>query len=143
MRYLLDTNTAVDIMRHPRGDAAERFLATTPADMAMSIVAKAELLVGPNRKKSLPVEITKVQRFLIRLIILPFDDACAEEFGRIAACLLDAGTPVGGIDVQIAATARLHRLIVVTANVREFVRIPDLRTENWIAPEPPPGGAPT
>ena len=132
MKFLLDSNTAVDIMCRPRGAAAERFLATSPSDLAFSIVAKAELLVGPQRKKSLPVELPKVERFLNRVTVLPFDDACAAEFGRIAAALLDAGTPVGGIDVQIAATATRHGLIVVTRNARDFGKVPGLLVENWI-----------
>jgi tRNA(fMet)-specific endonuclease VapC len=132
VKYLLDSNTAVDIMRRPHGAAADRFLATAPSDMVISIVVKAELLVGPNRQKSLPIELPKVERFLSRVTILPFDDACAVEFGRIAAILLDAGTPVGGIDVQIAATARCHGLIVVTRNSRDFGKVPGLIIENWI-----------
>jgi tRNA(fMet)-specific endonuclease VapC len=132
VRYLLDSNTAVDIMRRPRGAAAERFIATSPSDMAVSIIVKAELLVGPYRKKSLPIELPKVERFLSRVTILPFDDACAVEFAAIAAFLLDAGAPVGGLDIQIAATARRHGLIVVTRNAKDFGKMPGLSVENWI-----------
>ena len=105
MKYLLDTNTAVNIMRKPNGAAANRFLATLPADLAISIATKAELLVGPNRAKSHAGELAKLQRFLTRVAIVPFDDQCAEEFGRIAAHLFDIGAPVDGIDIEIAATA--------------------------------------
>ncbi len=136
MKYLLDSNMAVDIMRRPRGAAATRFLATTPSEMGLSIVAKAELLVGPQRKKSFPIELPKVERFLARVTIVPFDDACAAEFGRIAAALLDNGTPVGGIDVQIAATAISRSLIVVTRNAKDFSKISGLQLENWITDNP-------
>ena len=136
MRLLLDSNTAVDIMRRPRGAAAERFLATPPSEMATSIIVKAELLVGPNRKKALPIEMGKVENFLKRVRILPFEDACAAEFGRIAGFLMDAGTTVAGLDVQIAATALVYGLIVVTRNARDFGRVPGLQIENWITDMP-------
>jgi len=132
VKYLLDTNTAVNIMRKPQGAAASRFLATPPADLAVSIATKAELLVGPNRAKSQAGELPKLQRFLARVAILPFDDQCAEEFGRIAAHLFDIGAPVDGMDIEIASTAKLQGLIVVTANLSDFNRIPNLQIENWI-----------
>ena len=119
-------------MRRPRGAAAERFLATPTQEMAVIIMVKAELLVGPNRTKSPPGEILKVERFLNRVRILPFNDECAAEFGRIAGYLLDMGTPIGEIDVQIAATAKVHNLILVTENLREFQKVSGLSLENWI-----------
>ncbi|MEI6328866.1 MAG: hypothetical protein WCP16_06515 [Pseudanabaena sp. ELA645] len=51
--------------------------------------------------------------------------------GQIRNFLKLAGTPIGAYDVLIAATALTHRLIIVTANVREFERIPNLQIQNW------------
>src|ERR1051326_2199428 len=104
-------------MRHPRRAAALRFRSTSPSDMAISIVTKAELLVGPNSKKAHSNELQKVTEVLNRVTTFPFDDECASVFGRIAATLFDSGAPVDGMDVQIAATAIHRGLIVVTRNV--------------------------
>jgi tRNA(fMet)-specific endonuclease VapC len=132
VKYLLDTNTAVNIMRKPRGVAAERFLAATAADLGVSIVTKAELLVGPNRAKALAGELSKVKQFLSKVRTFALDDACAEEFGRVAAHLFDIGKPVDGMDIEIASTAKVHGLIVVTANLSGFAQIPNIQVENWI-----------
>ena len=136
MKYLRDSNTAINIMRHPQRAAATRFLSLPPSDLATSIIVKAELCVGPNRKKSHSTEPAKLARFLSRVKILPFDDNCAEEFGRLAAHVLDAGTPVGALDVQIGATARAFSLIVVTRNAKDFGKLPGIQIENWITDSP-------
>lgn len=62
---------------------------------------------------------------------LPFDDQCAEEYGLLRDELDRAGTPIGPNDLLIAATARAHGVVLVTHNVREFSRVPELRTEDW------------
>jgi tRNA(fMet)-specific endonuclease VapC len=136
VKYLLDSDTAINIMRHPRRAAAMRFRSTSPSDMAISIVTKAELLVGPNSKKAYANELEKVTAILDRVATLPFDDPCAHVFGRIAAALFDGGSPVDGMDVQIAATAIHRGLIVVTRNVHDFGKIPDIQSENWVTDFP-------
>lgn len=72
-------------------------------------------------------------RFLIPLSILPFGAAAASEYGEIRSYLQDRGTPIGPLDMLIAAHARSEDMILVTNNVREFERVPDLAVENWIA----------
>jgi tRNA(fMet)-specific endonuclease VapC len=136
VKYLLDSDTAINVMRHPRRAAAMRFRSTPPGDMAMSIVTKAELLVGPNSKKAHANELEKVTAILDRVTTLPFDDACAAIFGRIAAALFDSGMSVDGMDVQIAATAIHGGLIMVTRNTRDFKRIAEVQLENWVTDMP-------
>lgn len=70
-------------------------------------------------------------RFLIPLSILPFGAAAASEYGEIRSYLQDRGTPIGPLDMLIAAHARSEDMILVTNNVREFARVPDLVVENW------------
>ncbi len=62
---------------------------------------------------------------------LPFDDACAEEYGSIRAFLEKRGTPIGPHDMLLAAIARAKGLIMVTRNTREFMRVPGLNVEDW------------
>lgn len=66
-------------------------------------------------------------------VIWPFESEDAEEAGDIRAVLERAGTPIGPYDVLIAAQARRRAALLVTANEREFARVPGLRTENWAA----------
>ena len=134
MTFLLDTNACIQIMRYPRGSVAERFFDTPAVQMGISIITLAELMVGPNRKNSRPEEHDKVKRILAKLRVLPFDEKCADEFARIGAYLLDIGAPSAGLDMQIAATARVQDLTVVTHNTKHFVNIPQLRLEDWQVP---------
>ena len=65
--------------------------------------------------------------------ILPFDAEDAREAGDIRAAPAKAGTPIGPYDVLIAAQARRRGATLVTANAREFVRVPGLKAEDWAA----------
>ncbi|MDP1709482.1 MAG: PIN domain-containing protein, partial [Candidatus Komeilibacteria bacterium] len=65
---------------------------------------------------------------------LPFDGNAAREFGEIRAYLARQGTPIGPYDLQIAAIAKVHDLILVTHNTREFSRVLGLRLEDWELP---------
>jgi tRNA(fMet)-specific endonuclease VapC len=73
----------------------------------------------------------KQEKFLRPYATLPFDNAAAKVFGRIRAELEQQGLPIGPYDLQIAAIAMVHDLIVVTHNLKEFERIKDLKIEDW------------
>ena len=71
-------------------------------------------------------------RFLVPLSVLPFVTTAASEYGEILTYLQSIGTPIGSLDMLIAAHARSEDMILVTNNVREFERVPDLDVENWV-----------
>ena len=71
--------------------------------------------------------------FLSQFVSLPFDDSCAEIYGKVRADLAKAGTPISSNDLQIASIALANNLILVTHNVREFSRIEGLKIEDWEA----------
>lgn len=64
--------------------------------------------------------------------VLPFDDLAAVEYGSICADLQRKGTPIGQIDMLIAAHARTENLVIITNNTREFERVIGLQLENWV-----------
>ena len=70
-------------------------------------------------------------QLLLVLDVLPFDDRASMEYGEIRAYLERQGTPIGPLDMLIASHARSENLILVTNNVKEFVRVPRLKIENW------------
>ena len=70
-------------------------------------------------------------QFLSILDVLPFDDLAAVEYGKICAYLQRLGKPIVTMDMLIAGHARAEGLTLVTNNVREFERVPELRIENW------------
>ena len=63
--------------------------------------------------------------------VLPFETTDADEAGDIRAALERAGTPIGPYDVLVAAQARRRDALLVTANEREFARVPRLKFEDW------------
>ena len=71
--------------------------------------------------------------FTQRLLIDSWDEEAAKHYGSIRAMLKKQGTPIGNNDLLIAAHARSLGYIIVTNNVGEFSRVPNLIVENWIS----------
>ncbi|EDN69897.1 virulence-associated protein [Beggiatoa sp. PS] len=92
---------------------------------------KAELFYGAMKSHNPAKTLAKQEVFLNQFVSLPFDDKAAKIFGEIRAYLTRIGKPIGPYDLQIAAIALAHNVILVTHNTREFSRIPDLQIEDW------------
>jgi tRNA(fMet)-specific endonuclease VapC len=130
MQYLLDTNTCVDLMRsHPR--VVSRMSRLTPADCVISTISSYELFTGVAKCASPTKEKAKVDQLLSTIVELPFDMAAAREAGRIRALLETLGQMIGPYDVLLSGQALAAQLTLVTANVKEFQRVPGLTVENW------------
>ncbi len=107
---------------------------TAREDRTTSSITLSELLFGAHRAGARSTELlTRIRAALPRSPLIPFDDAAAEEYGRLRAHLEAQGTPIGQADTQIAAIALANDLTVVTGNVRHFERVPGLTVENWLA----------
>lgn len=131
MRYLLDTCVISDFIKGEIGTQV-RFKQTPPTDIAVSVITVMELRYGlainPQRvQKVEPV----IASFLASVTIVPVSRLEAEQAAQIRAVLKSQGQPIGAYDVLIAATALHNNLLMVTANQREFDRVPGLQTENW------------
>lgn len=131
MQYLLDTCVISDFIKGEPGTQA-RLKQTPPADIAVSVITVMELryglLLNPQRTQKVEPAISS---FLASVNVLPFNAAEAEQAAAIRAILKTQGQPIGAYDVLIAATALQHNLLMVTANQREFERVPGLQTETW------------
>ena len=134
MRYLLDTDTLSALTKpSPSPALLMRIVSTAPEDRTTSSVTLAELLFGAFRAGSRSAEyLSRIRGALPANPFVPFDDAAAEEYGRIRAYLEDRGTPIGHEDTQIAAIALANGLTIVTGNTRHFERVPGLSVENWL-----------
>ena len=96
-------------------------------------MVKAELAFGAAGSHDPTSTLAKLATFLAPFTSLPFDDSCADTYGRVRAQLERAGTPIGPNDLMIAAIAITHGLTHVTHNTREFERIPGLSLTDWEA----------
>ncbi|MBW3564226.1 MAG: type II toxin-antitoxin system VapC family toxin [Acidobacteria bacterium] len=131
MRYLLDTNVCVDYLNARYPKVIERLREVLPSDVAVSVIAVAELRYGAEKSNRPQENHKRLDLLLEDLASLEFDLDSASEYGQVRSELERAGTPIGPNDMLIAAQARAHDLILVTDNRDEFERIDRLRVESW------------
>jgi len=100
--------------------------------LCISTITVTELFHGAARSAK-PVENRQeVERMVARLTVLDFDSRAAAHAGEIYANLGLKGELIGPYDILIAGHARSLGLIVITGNLREFQRVPGLRSEDWL-----------
>jgi len=127
---MLDTDTVSFAMRD-HGGVGERIVEHDSSEVCISSITLAELLYGAGRRRSARIE-GLIFDFISRVAVMPFDDACAVQYARIANDLATRGLPIGVLDTMIAAHAVTLDLTLVTNNTRHFTRVQNLRVENWV-----------
>jgi tRNA(fMet)-specific endonuclease VapC len=130
MRYLLDTNTCIAIMRKDAVHLA-RLSALSPGDCAISTVTSYELYTGIEKCSNPAQEAAKVGTLLQTVHTIPFDSPAAREAARVRADLEARGCCIGPYDLLLAGHAIAAGLIMVTANTAEFSRVNGLTIETW------------
>jgi len=130
MQFLLDTDTCIYAIKE-HGTVVEAMRAATQDDLALSVVTEAELRTGVAKSMSPLKALRILKNFLRPLAILDFTSRDTIVYAQIRAKLERAGTPIGPLDLMIAAQAIARDLTLVTNNEREFRRVPGLRVENW------------
>jgi tRNA(fMet)-specific endonuclease VapC len=131
VRYLLDTNTCIYVINTRPPAVLERFLAHEIDGLGISVITVSELYWGVCKSGSVRNQ-TALDRFLSPLTVIDFDQSAARKYGELRAHLDKQGTPIGLLDMQIAAHALSLGLTLVTNIVREFERVPGLKVENWV-----------
>lgn len=129
--YLLDANILSEVSRNPDGAAAHRFEADSDRCVT-SIIVASELRFGIAKQPETRGA-KRAADLLLRVVVVPFEPPADRHYGDIRAELERRGTPIGGNDMLIAAHALALDCTLVTANEREFRRVPGLRVENWAA----------
>ena len=101
---------------------------------AFVALVAAELRFGAE-KRQLPSLSDSIERFLHDIAIRPWPITASTHYAHIRAALERAGRPpnqpMGGMDLLIAAHALAEDATLITNNVREFERVPNLRIEAW------------
>lgn len=129
--YCLDTNIWSYLLRQPNEPLIQRLKSCRSGDLCYTELVRAELLYGA-RRSSRRIELSKrIEGLLAPYPAIPFDSDAAEHYADIRTNLEKLGTPISPNDLIIAATVRAANITLVTANQREFLRIPDLRCEDW------------
>ena len=133
MKYMLDTNICIYVIKHKQVEVIRRFLEHDPYDICVSSITYAEMMHGVEKSASKERNRIAYMAFMSAITILDFSAKAAEEYGRIRAELEGLGTPIGPMDMLIAGHAKSEDLVLVTNNTREFERVKGLKLENWAA----------
>jgi len=128
VRFLLDANAVIAILKGHAGFIA-RMTQYAPADFAMPSIVAHELYYGASKGQRVAENLARVEA--LQFPVLEFDHEDARRAGMLRAELAGAGTPIGPYDVLIAGQALSRDMTLVTRNLREFRRVPDLRLEDW------------
>ncbi len=132
IRFLLDTNTLSDLARRPQGKVADAIARAGESNVYTSIVVAAELRFGATKSGSKRL-VRQIDRILAALEVLPLGEPADRHYASIRKRLEKRGRPIGPNDLLIAAHALAEDCTLVTANEREFSRVPSLKIENWLA----------
>jgi len=131
IKYMLDTDICSYIMREKPLEVLRHFNGLKMEQFSISIITYAEFMYGieisPNSQKHRTI----VEKFILHVDILPWDQSAAEHYGQIRAELQKKGDSIGAMDMMIAGHARSIKRTLVTNNEKHFSRVFNLKIENW------------
>lgn len=130
--YLLDTNICIYFMKNQYPKLTQTLLSHNTSDLLISSVTVFELEYGAEKSNWGSQTREKLAMFLAPFHILPFSSNDAVWAGRLRGYLEKQGTPIGPYDVQIAAQALSGNHTLITHNVDEFKRVPNLKISDWV-----------
>ena len=131
MQFMLDTNICIYIIKRTPPDVIKRFKRTEISQIGISSITLSELLYGVSKSSKPEKNLMALIQFIAPLEILPYGDEAAQCYGDLRARLEKQGTPMGSLDMLIAAHALSIPCTLVANNEKEFSRIPGLKIENW------------
>jgi len=132
MKYLLDTNICIYLIKKKPASVITRFNEHSVGDIGVSSITVAELSFGVQKSRRRTQNQEALLQFLSPLVIAKFDAEAAFIYGQIRAELESQGTPIGSLDTLIAGHAVGLGITLVTLNEREFSRVRNLQVENWV-----------
>ncbi|WP_442110091.1 type II toxin-antitoxin system tRNA(fMet)-specific endonuclease VapC [Pseudomonas sp. NUPR-001] len=133
LKYMLDTNICIFTLKNKPHEVREAFN-RRHGQLCISTITLMELIYGAEKSAAPERNLSVVEGFAARLEVLNYDSHAAAHSGQLRAELAKAGTPIGPYDQMIAGHARSLGLVLVSNNVREFLRVPGLRVEDWLNP---------
>ena len=129
MRYLFDTNACIALLNDTSAPLRERLRRLAPSDIGLPAPVAYELYYGAYKSRHSGRNLGLLDR--LEFEIVPFDAEDARAAGAVRNELEAAGLPIGPYDLLIAGQARARKLVLVTANSREFERVEGLVCEDW------------
>lgn len=131
LKYLLDTNIVIYVLKRRPIKVLEVFNKNA-SRMAISSITLSELMYGVEKSSQINKNLEAVEEFISHLDVLSYDAKASQHYGQIKAKLEKKGQVIGENDIHIAAHAISQGLTLVTNNLKEFKRVPNLALENWV-----------
>jgi len=128
--HLLDSNAVIALSANHQL-VVQRVRRIGVGSILLSTLVMHELFFGAYKGTRTNETLRNIDRLPFET--LPFETHDAQRAAEVRAYLQRLGTPIGPIDTLIAGQALARDLTLVTRNTREFLRVPDLRVENWEA----------
>ena len=133
MRCMLDTNICIYLIKKKPPKIWRHFQSYSVGEIGLSAITVAELAYGVQKSSRPQQNQNALDHFLAPLVVATFDAQAAATYGDIRTQLEQARTPIGALDTLIAAHALSLGVTLVTNNVSEFSRVPNLRVVNWVS----------
>ena len=131
IKYMLDTNICIYIIKQKPENVIERLRRTPVSDIGVSSITLSELEYGVMKSAKPEQNKLALAQFIAPIEIYAYDDVAAQHYGKIRANLERQGTPVGSLDMLIAAHALSVDSLLITNNESEFKRVSNLKIGNW------------
>lgn len=131
-RCMLDTDMCSYIIKEHPESVRQRFQTLAMEQLCISVVTYAELIYGVARSSSKRVNRPIIEDFVRHLDVMDWDTEAADQYGVIRAELEAAGTPIGAMDMMIAAHAKSIKAVLVTNNQKHFTKVKGLKVDNWV-----------
>ncbi len=132
MKYMLDTNICIEIIRRRSATAVQRCEAHGKEGIAISAITYAELAFGCEKSSDPTKNFRALEKFLSPFHVSDFPSAAGKDYGRLRVRLENQGQIIGPNDLLIAAHCLHLKSTLVTNNEREFNRVNGLRVVNWL-----------
>ncbi len=131
IKYMLDTNICIYIIKRKPESVMERFRQSPISDIGISSITLSELEYGVMKSAKREQNKLALAQFIAPIELCAYNDLATQHYGKIHADLERQGTPIGSLYMLIAAHALSIDSVLITNNESEFRRVPDLTIENW------------
>ena len=128
-QYILGTDISSYLIRGDHETVTKKFSELYDS-CAISSITAAELQYGARKRNNKQLT-QKVKAFCDLVEIIPWDEDAAKAYAKLRVELETSGTPIGNMDMLIAASALARKAVLVTNNTEHFSRVKDLKLGNW------------
>jgi tRNA(fMet)-specific endonuclease VapC len=128
---MMDTDICSFIIKDRPDSVRLRFQKLPMERLCISIVTYAELMYGAERSSSKRINRAVIEHFVSHLAVIDWGIEAADKYAKVRTSLESKGSPIGAMDMMIAAHAKSLNAVLVTNNERHFNKVSGLPIENW------------